>query len=66
MSDKPSLEPFTLAKTRKALDWVCACLIRLPIIALFLALLLVAVGLAVLIISPENVLNALRLLGVVI
>lgn len=57
-------EPITLTKTRKALDWACACLIRLPIVALFLALLLVAVGLAVLIISPENVYNALHFLGI--
>ena len=65
-NDKKPTEPLTLTKTRKALDWACACLIRLPIIALFLALSIVAVGLVVLIISPENVLNALRLMGVVI
>lgn len=59
-------EPVSLNKTRKALDWALSCIIRLPIAVVFLAVILAAVGFIALIFAPENVLNALRLLGVVI
>lgn len=55
-----------LTKTRKALDWALSCIIRLPIAVVFLAVALAAVGFIALIFAPENVLNALRFLGVVI
>lgn len=58
--------PVTLTKTRKALDWALSCIIRLPIAVVFLATVLAAVGFIALIFAPDNVLNALRLLGVVI
>lgn len=61
-----SREPFTLTKTRKALDWALSCIIRLPIAVVFLGVVLAAVGFVALIFAPDNVLNALRLLGVVI
>lgn len=59
-------EPFALTKTRKALDWALSCIIRLPIAVVFLAVIIAAVGFIALIFAPDNVLNALRLLGVVI
>lgn len=59
-------ESFTLTKTRKALDWALSCLIRLPVTILFVGVILAAVGFVSLIFAPENVLNALRLLGVIV
>lgn len=59
-------EPVSLNKTRKALDWALSCLIRLPVTILFVGVILAAVGFISLIFAPENVLNALRLIGVVI
>lgn len=59
-------EPFTLAKTRKALDWALSCIIRLPIAVVFLAVILAAVGFVALIFAPDKVLNALRLIGVIV
>ena len=59
-------QPIPLNKTRKALDWALSCLIRLPVTILFVGVILAAVGFISLIFAPENVLNALRLLGVVI
>lgn len=59
-------QPVSLNKTRKALDWALSCLIRLPVTILFVGVILAAVGFISLIFAPENVLNALRLLGVVI
>lgn len=59
-------EPLTLTKTRKALDWALSCIIRLPIAVIFLGVVFAAVGFIALIFAPDNVLNALRLLGVVI
>lgn len=41
-------------KTRRAFDWFCACLIRLPAIALLEGLLVTAVFLVTLIVSPES------------
>lgn len=54
----------TLTKTRKALDWALSCIIRLPIVIVFLAVIIAAVGFIALIFVPDNVLNALRLLGI--
>lgn len=65
-NDKKPTEPLTLTKTRKALDWALSCLVRLPVTILFVGVVLAAVGFVSLIFAPENVLNALRLLGVVI
>lgn len=59
-------EPVSLNKTRKALDWALSCLVRLPVTILFVVVILAAVGFISLIFAPENVLNALRLMGVVI
>lgn len=59
-------QPVPLNKTRKALDWALSCLVRLPVTILFVGVILAAVGFISLIFAPENVLNALRLLGVVI
>ena len=59
-------QPIPLNKTRKALDWALSCLVRLPVTILFVGVILAAVGFVSLIFAPENVLNALRLLGVVI
>lgn len=59
-------EPVSLKKTRKALDWALSCLIRLPVTILFVGVILAAVGFISLIFAPENVLNALRLMGVIV
>lgn len=59
--DQQRKEPMT--KARKALDWALSCLIRLPVFAVFVAFVLFAIAAAVLIISPENVENALRFLN---
>ena len=59
-------EPVSLNKTRKALDWALSCLIRLPVTILFVGVILAAVGFVSLIFAPENVLNALRLMGVIV
>lgn len=56
----------SLNKTRKALDWALSCLIRLPVTILFIGVILAVVGFISLIFAPENVLNALRLMGVMI
>lgn len=58
--------PATLTKTRKALDWALSCIIRIPVTILFVGVILAAVGFIALIFAPNNVLNALRLFGVVI
>lgn len=54
----------TLTKTRKALDWALSCIIRLPIVVVFLVVIIAVVGVIALIFVPDNVLNALRLLGI--
>ena len=59
-------QPIPLNKTRKALDWALSCLIRLPVTILFVGVILAAVGFVSLIFAPENVLNALRLMGVIV
>lgn len=59
-------QPVSLNKTRKAFDWALSCLIRLPVTILFVGVILAAVGFVSLIFAPENVLNALRLLGVIV
>lgn len=59
-------EPVSLNKTRKALDWVLSCLIRLPIAVVFLATVLAAVAVGVLIISPETFEKACEIIGVVL
>lgn len=61
-----SEEKRTMNKTRKAFDWVLSCLIRFPIFIMFIVILILATGLIMLIFSPENVLEALRLIGIVI
>ena len=55
-----------LTKTRKALDWALSCLIRLPIAVIFLATVLAAVAVGVLIISPETFKKACEIIGVVL
>lgn len=65
-NDKNPTEPLTLTKTRKALDWALSCLVRLPVTMLFVGMILAAVGFVSLIFAPENVLNALRLMGVIV
>ena len=59
-------EPFTLAKTRKALDWALSCIIRLPIAVVSLSVILAAVAVGVLIISPETFEKACEIIGVVL
>ena len=59
-------QPIPLNKTRKALDWALSCLIRLPVTILFVGVILAAVGFISLIFAPENVLNALRLIGITV
>lgn len=59
-------EKRTMNKTRKAFDWVLSCLIRLPVFIIFLAMSVFSVGFIMFIISPENVLNALRSIGIML
>lgn len=59
-SEKQRKEPMT--KARKALDWALSCLIRMPVFAVFLAMILFAIAVAVLIISPESIEKALLFL----
>ena len=59
-------QPIPLNKTHKALDWALSCLIRLPVTILFVGVILAAIGFISLIFAPENVLNALRLIGVTV
>lgn len=59
-------EPLTLAKTRKALDWALSCIIRLPIAVVSLSVILAAVAVGVLIISPETFEKACEIIGVVL
>lgn len=59
-------DPFTLTKTRKALDWALSCIIRLPIAVVSLATVLSAVAVGVLIISPETFEKACEIIGVVL
>lgn len=66
MNSSNRKEHISLNKTRKALDWALSCIIRLPIAVVFLAVIIAAVGFIALIFAPNNVLNALRLFGVVI
>lgn len=61
-----SEEKRTMNKTRKAFDWVLSCLIRLPVFIIFLAMSVFSVGFIMFIISPENVLNALRSIGIML
>lgn len=53
-----------MVRTRKAFDWLCACLIRLPIWSLWVCALLAFGMLISFMVSPDNTLNLLRLLGV--
>ena len=53
-----------MPKKRRAFDWVCACLIRLPIMSIWKGVIL-AITLAIAyIISPDGVLSLLRMIGV--
>ena len=53
-----------MVRTRKAFDWLCACIIRLPIWSLWVCALL-AFGMFIsFMVSPDNTLNLLRLWGV--
>ena len=65
-NDKKPTEPFTLIKTRKALDWALSCIIRLPIAVVSLSVILAAVAVGVLIISPETFEKACEIIGVVL
>lgn len=65
-NDKKPTEPLTLTKTRKALDWALSCLVRLPIAVVFLATVLAAVAVGVLVISPETFEKACEIIGVVV
>lgn len=56
----------TLTKTRKALDWALSCIIRLPIAVVSLSVILSAVAVGVLIISPETFEKACEIIGVVL
>lgn len=59
-------EPVSLNKTRKALDWALSCLVRLPIAVVSLAMVLAAIAVGVLIISPETFEKACEIIGVVV
>ena len=59
-------QPVSLNKTRKALDWALSCLVRLPIAVVFLATVLAAIAVGVLIISPETFEKACEIIGVVV
>lgn len=59
-------EPVSLNKTRKALDWALSCLVRLPIAVVSLAMVLAAIAVGVLIISPETFEKACEIIGVVL
>lgn len=59
-----SEEKQTMSKTRRAFDWVLSCLIRLPIFIIFTVILVLTIGFIMLIFSPENVIEALRLIGI--
>lgn len=65
-NDKKPTEPLTLTKTRKALDWALSCIIRLPIAVVSLSVILAAVAVGVLIISPETFEKACEIIGVVL
>lgn len=53
-----------MVRTRKAFDWLCACIIRLPMWSLCVCILL-AFGLFIsFMVSPDNTLNLLRFLGI--
>lgn len=56
----------SMTKARKALDWALSCLIRMPVFAVFLAMILFAIAVAVLIISPETFEKACEIIGVVL
>lgn len=58
--------PATLTKTRKALDWALSCIIRLPMAVVSLSVILAAVAVGVLIISPETFEKACEIIGVVL
>ena len=59
-------QPIPLNKTRKALDWALSCIIRLPIAVVSLSVILAAVAVGVLIISPETFQKACEIIGVVL
>lgn len=52
-----------LPKTRRALDFVCACIIRLPIYAVIIAVIAVIAFFIAYMQNPETALNFLRLFG---
>lgn len=59
-------QPIPLNKTRKALDWALSCLVRLLIAVVSLAMVLAAIAVGVLIISPETFEKACEIIGVVV
>lgn len=53
-----------MVKTRKAVDWVCACLIRLPIVVISIA---VTMGIAFFIaymVAPDVAIDFLYMIGI--
>ena len=64
MEDKENTKTrSSMTKTRKAFDWVCACLIRLPIIVILLGLALGFSFFLTYFIAPENAQAVLNFLG---
>lgn len=52
-----------MPKTRRAIDFVCACIIRLPIYAVIIAVIAVIAFFIAYVQNPETALNFLRLFG---
>ena len=52
-----------LPKTRRAIDFVCACIIRLPIYAVIIAVIALIAFFIAYVQNPETALNFLRLIS---
>lgn len=64
MEDKENVKiKYPMTKTRKAFDWFCACLIKLPIIVFLAGLALGFSFFLTYFIAPENAQAVLNFLG---
>lgn len=53
-----------MPKTRKAIDWLCACLIRLPMVAVGAAVILGVIFFIAYMVAPDVAMSFLGLFGV--
>lgn len=61
MSEEQEQPTYKMNKTRKAVDWLCACLIRLPIVLPALAI-LISIGLGIAyMVNPEAVIQLIQI-----